>query len=202
MKLWHVRHSRSLRVLWLAKEMGLPLEVALIPHDRAYFAGPDWARLNPTGKVPLFRDGDASMGESVAIMQYLMARHGPTDLDVPPSDPEFADCLFWLHYSEAGAAPYAATLLGHLAGMADYQVPEAHEAMLRAQIDRAQRLVEAAVADRPHLLARGFSAADIAMGYTLHLIRLTKTPFRPGVKDWMDRLYARPAFSEALALGK
>ena len=202
MKLWHLRHSRSLRVLWLAKEMDLPLEVEVLPHDRAYFAGPDWAKLNPTGKVPLFRDGEVSMGESVAIMQYLMARHGPTDLDVPPADPEFGDYLFWMHYAEAGAAPYAATLLGHVVGLPEYHAPEAHEAMLRAQCERAQGLVEAATADHPYLLARGFSAADIAMAYTLHLMRLAKVPFHPGVKDWMDRLYARPAFSEALSLGK
>lgn len=201
-KLWHVRHSRSLRPLWLAAEMGLDLEVETIANDRARFAGPEWARVNPAGKVPAFEDGPVRMGESVAIMQYLMGRHGPTDLDVPPADPDYGPYLFWLHYAEAGSAAYVATLLGHVVGVPEYQVSAEHEALLRRQCDRAQRLVADAVADRPYLLARGFSAADIAMAYTLHLMRLAKIPFAPGVAEWMARLYARPTFAAALDLGK
>lgn len=201
-KLWHVRHSRSLRPLWLAKEMGVDLEVETIPNDRAYFASEDWARINPAGKVPVLMDGETRVAESVAIMEYLMATRGPTTLAVPPGDPEFADWLFWLHYAEAGSCAYVATYLGHVLGVADYQVSDAHKALLEGQIARMQGLVAAAVADRDFLLARGFSAADVAMGYTLHLTRLTKTELTPPVAAYMARLDARPAFAEALALGR
>lgn len=202
LKLWHVRHSRSLRPLWLSWEMGLEIEVTTIPNDRTFFASDEWAKVNPAGKVPVLEDGPVRLGESVAIMQYLMGRHGPTDLDVKPADPDFPDYLFWLHYAEAGSAAYVATLLGHVVGVPEYQVSKEHEALLRRQCDRAQAIVADAVRSHPFLLVRGFSAADIAMGYTLHLMRLAKIPFRPEVAEWMTALYARPAFARALDLGK
>ncbi|MFO7857178.1 MAG: hypothetical protein R6V44_18535, partial [Paracoccaceae bacterium] len=104
--------------------------------------------------------------------------------------------------SEAGSCAYVATYLGHVLGVEDYQVSDAHKALLERQIARAQALVADAVADRDFLLARGFTAADIAMGYTLHLTRLTRTELTPPVAAYMARLDARPAFAEALALGK
>lgn len=202
LKLWHVRHSRSLRPLWLAKEMGVEMEVETVPNDRAHFASEEWARVNPAGKIPVLYDGDVRLAESVAIMEYLMATRGPTPLAVGPGEPDYADWLFWLHYAEAGSCAYVATYLGHVLGVEDYQVSDAHKALLERQIARAQALVADAVADRDFLLARGFTAADIAMGYTLHLTRLTKTELTPPVAAYMARLDARPAFAESLALGR
>ncbi|MEM1315094.1 MAG: glutathione S-transferase [Pseudomonadota bacterium] len=201
-KLWHTRHSRSLRPLWLAYEMGLELEVQTIPNDRSYFASAAWAAINPAGKVPVLHDGEARIGESIAIMQYLMARHGPTELDVAPSEAEYGAYLFWLHYAEAGSCAYIATLLGHVAGVPEYQVSDAHLALLDRQLERLQSLTAEATGGRPHLHDRGFSAADVALGYTFHLARFTKRPWRDEVQSYMDALYARPAFARAIALGK
>jgi glutathione S-transferase len=202
LKLWHTRHSRSLRPLWLAKEMGLELEVITIPNDRTYFASAEWAEINPAGKVPVLHDGDVKLGESIAIMQYLMGRYGPTELDVGPQDPEYATYLFWLHYAEAGSAAYIATMLGHVVGVPEYEVSDAHLAPLDRQLSKLQSLTSEATGGRPHLLDRGFSAADIALGYTFHLARFTKRPWVPEVRSYMDALYARPAFAEAIAIGK
>jgi glutathione S-transferase len=206
LKLWHVRHSRSLRPLWLMLEMGLEpgedFELELVPYDRAFFAGPDWARVSPTGKVPVMTDGPARLSESVAMMQYLLATRGPSPLEPGPKDREFADHLFWLHYAEAGTAMYLATWLGHHAGAADYQVSEGHLALIRGVFDRAQGLIAEATAERPWLLARGFTAADVAMGYTLHLARLGRMELRPEVAAYRDRLTERPQFQRAMEQGK
>lgn len=206
LKLWHVRHSRSLRPLWLMLEMGLEpgedFELEVVPYDRARFAGPDWAEIAPTGKVPAMTDGGARLLESVAIMQYLLATRGPTPLEPRPKDPEFADFLFWLHYAEAGTAMYLATYLGHVAGAPDYQVSQGHLDNILGQWERAQGLVAQATEGRPWLLSRGFSAADVAMGYTLHLARLAKLEPTPEVAAYRDRLAERPAFQRAMAFGK
>ncbi|MGM0584017.1 MAG: glutathione S-transferase family protein [Pseudomonadota bacterium] len=203
--LWHVRHSRSLRPLWLMLEMGLEpgedFELVNVPFDRAYFAGPDWAEISPTGKVPVMTDGPARLPESIAMMQYLLATHGPTPLEPKTGDREFADHLFWLHYAEAGVAMYLATYLGHVAGAADYQVGEGHLKNILGQFDRAQHLIAEAVGDRPWLLARGFTAADVAMGYTLHLARLGKLELHEEVAAYRERLVARPAFQRAMSFG-
>jgi len=202
LKLWHAVHSRSIRPLWLAKEMGLEIEVEVIPMDRPWLAGEEWAEVNRAGRVPAAEHEGVRFGESVAIMQYMLARFGPSKLDVTPGDPEHGPFLFWLHYAEAGSCMYVATWLGARAGMDSYKVSSGHEALCLERMGRMQRLIAEATADRPWLLAKGFSAADIAMGYTLHLARLGKYELEPPVAAYMKRLRERPAFSEAVALGK
>ncbi len=202
LKLYHCRHARSFRVLWLLREMGLEFELETMPLDRAHLASAEWARINPAGKVPVLFDGEARVCESIAAMEYLCGRHGPTPLGARPEDPDYADWLQWMHYAEAGVACYAATAAGHRAGMPEYQVSEAHLAHLLAQIDRAQGALADRLDGRAHLLDRGFSAADIAMGYTLHLIRMARIDLRPEVADYAARLAARPAFRSAAAEGK
>ncbi|MEM6440869.1 MAG: glutathione S-transferase [Pseudomonadota bacterium] len=202
LKLWHSVHSRSIRPLWLAKEMGLEIEVEMAPRDRAHFASDAWAEVNPAGKVPAAEHEGVRFGESIAIMQYMLARFGPSDLDVAPGSAEFAAFLFWMHYAEAGSCMYVATWLGSRAGMPDYAISEGHEALCLERMGRMQRLIAQATADRPWLLAQGFSAADVAMGYTLHLARLGKYALAAPAAAYLARLRERPAFSEAVACGK
>ncbi|TYO91633.1 glutathione S-transferase family protein [Oceanicella actignis] len=202
LRLFHVRHSRSFRVLWLMREMGLEGEVISLPLDREWLASEEWARINPAGKVPALIDGQTRVFESIAAMEYLCGRYGPTPLAPRPADPDYGDWLQWMHYAEAGVATHVATLAGHRAGMAQYQVSDAHAAYLEDQIARAQRALAARVASGGHILARGFSAADIAMGYTLHLMRIGRVELLPEVAAYMSRLAERPHFRAAAAEGK
>jgi glutathione S-transferase len=95
--------SRSLRVTWLLEEMGLayrlrPVDLLSGQEDAEFLA------VNPAGFIPVLQDGDVTMVESVAIMEYLMARYGPTPLAPAPSDPAFPVYLQFLHLGEAGLA--------------------------------------------------------------------------------------------------
>ncbi|MEO0680202.1 MAG: glutathione S-transferase family protein [Pseudomonadota bacterium] len=201
-KLWHSVHARSIRPLWLAKEMGLEIDVEVVSMDRPWLAGEEWAEVNPAGKVPAAEHEGVRFGESVAMMQYLLARFGPSDLDVPADHPDFGPFLFWLHFAEAGSCMYVATWLGNRAGMPEYAISDGHEALCLERMARMQTLIARATADRPWLLSKGFTAADIAMGYTLHLARLGKYDLTPPVAAYLKRLRERPAFSDSVALGK
>ena len=200
-KLWHSVHSRSIRPLWLAKEMGLEVEVEMAPRDREHFASDAWAEINPAGKVPAAEHEGLRFGESIAIMQYMLGRFGPSQLDVRPEEADYAPFLFWMHYAEAGSCMYVATWLGNRAGMPDYAISEGHQALCLERMARMQTLIAKATADRPWLLSKGFTAADVAMGYTLHLARLGKYELTPSVAAYLKRLRERPAFSESVALG-
>src|SRR6476661_2998689 len=97
--------SRSLRVVWLMEEMGLPYRVR--PVDMLADA-PDLEFLaaNPAGYIPVLEDADVTMVESIGIMEYLLARYGPTPLAPAPSDPSFPAYQQFLHLGEAGLATF------------------------------------------------------------------------------------------------
>jgi glutathione S-transferase len=81
--------GRGFRVVWLLEEMRLPYRLRPVDLLRDLKDDPEFLAINPAGFIPALEDGGAVMVESIAIMQYLMARHGPTPLAPDPQDPAF-----------------------------------------------------------------------------------------------------------------
>lgn len=104
--------GRGFRVVWLLEELGLayrlrPVDLLAAEIDRDFLA------INPAGFIPALRDGETIMVRSIAILEYLLARHGSGSLAVAPDDPTFASYLQFLHLGEAGlAGPMNAVLVG------------------------------------------------------------------------------------------
>src|ERR1700735_3246865 len=95
--------SRSLRVTWLMEEMGIPYHLRPV-NLLADGEDAEFLAVNPAGFIPAMQDGDVTMVESVAIMEYLMARYGPTPLAPDPYAPSFPAYQQFLHLGEAGLA--------------------------------------------------------------------------------------------------
>ncbi|MGY3482763.1 hypothetical protein ACVW1C_000646 [Bradyrhizobium sp. USDA 4011] len=104
--------GRGFRVVWLLEELGLPyrlrpVDLLAVENDRDFLA------INPAGFIPALQDGETIMVESIAILEYLLARHGSGSLAVAPDDPAFASYLQFLHLGEAGlAGPMNAVIVG------------------------------------------------------------------------------------------
>src|SRR5579871_3533685 len=69
--------GRGFRVVWLLEELGLayrlrPVDLLRVESD------PDFLAINPAGFIPVLQDGETIMVESIAILEYLLARHGPS----------------------------------------------------------------------------------------------------------------------------
>ena len=101
--IYHVPRTRSLRVVWLCEEMGVPYEVKTEVFGQP---SPEFLEANPLGAFPGIRDGDVLMGESTAIMQYVTEKYGPTKLALKPDHPRFADYLQFVTFGEASMAAY------------------------------------------------------------------------------------------------
>jgi glutathione S-transferase len=97
--LYHVPTSRSLRVLWTLEEIGATVEVKSLG-VRPRLQEPEYLAINPAGTLPALIDGDRAIYESLAICEYLAARHG-SDLVVAPDEPERPEFVQWLLYGEA-----------------------------------------------------------------------------------------------------
>src|SRR3569833_3186735 len=86
---WGGQTSRSIRAVWVLEEMGLPYRVRQVDMLAAE-KDAAWLAVNPGDFLPAIQDGDVTMVESVAIMEYLMGRNGPTPLQPSPDDAAFA----------------------------------------------------------------------------------------------------------------
>src|SRR5437879_10988298 len=96
--------GRGFRVVWLLEEMGLSYQLRPVDLLAGVENDAEFLAINPAGFIPAIRDGDITMVESVAIMEYLIARYGPTPLAPDPHDPAFPAYQQFLHLGEAGLA--------------------------------------------------------------------------------------------------
>ena len=198
--LFHTPGTRSVRARWIMEEMGVPYDLKTQEYDGEYFASDAFRKINPMGKIPALYVDDHLLIESVAIMQYIMGRFGPTDLDVQSDDPEYATYLQWLHMGESGMSGYIAVSFGHAAQVDPYKVSEEFDAYCRYQVEKALGMLEERLQGRDFILDRGFSAADISTGYALMFAAVcTGTTFSETVGAYIGRLMARPAMQRALS---
>src|SRR6478609_11237138 len=96
--------GRGFRVVWLLEELGLAYRLRPVDLLHGLEDDSEFLAVNPGGFIPAIVDGEVTMVESIAIMEYLMARHGPTPLAPDPHDPAFAPYQQFLHLGEAGLA--------------------------------------------------------------------------------------------------
>ena len=96
--------GRGFRVVWLLEEMGLGYQLRPVDLLAGVEEDAEFLAINPAGFIPAIQDGDVTMVESIAIMEYLMARYGPTPLAPDPRDPAFPPYQQFLHLGEAGLA--------------------------------------------------------------------------------------------------
>ena len=165
---WGGQTSRSIRVTWLLEEMGLPYEVRQVDMlaDRR---DPAFLALNPADYIPVMQDGDVVMVESIAIMEYLIARHAPTPLAPAPDDAAFPAYQQFLHLGEAGLATLMMPVI-----VSRFIAPAAERDNWAAtwclqSFQKRLRLVSQRLASSPFLAGETFTAADISVTFALTL---------------------------------
>ena len=201
-ELWHCRDSRSLRALWTLEELELDYRLHLLPFPPR-FAEPTYLEVNPLGTVPFLIDGATQMTESVAICHYLARRYGDGRLALAPEDAEYGSWLNWLHHADATLTfPQTLVLRYGRFEPKDRRQPQVVEDYTRWFLARL-KLLNARLEAAEWLVANRFTAADIALGYALHLGRVIGLAehYKPQTAAYLDRLSARPAFRRAVARG-
>ena len=198
LQIYHAPNTRGTRVIWLAEELSLPYRVTVIDFAASFRASPEWRALHPVGKVPVMQDGDITMFESGAMMDYIHARYGANRLRPADDHPDYAYYLQWHWFAEATLARPLGEIVNH-----GREFPNEHrlEPVVNEMADRAEACL-VSVADhmqgRNYLVGETFSAADISMGYSLMLGQmLIPDRFPSSLQDYWQRLQARPAFQIA-----
>lgn len=200
MKLHHAPNTRSVRIVWLFEELGLPYELERFKLGDAAMRAPDYLKVNPMGRVPTLQDGSITLSESGAIVQYLVARYGDGNLARDPASPDFPRYLQWLHYAEGMIMPPVNIIV-----VETILLPP--ERRNQVNVDRAVKLVSRmlgavnAALQGQDYLAGNFSAADIMTGHACTVAARLGADLsdKPNVAAYIERLNARPAMQRAWA---
>lgn len=195
----HAPNSRSVRAVWLMEELGLDYEIKFYNLKDLGRNEPDYRKVHPVGRVPAVQDGDITIFESGAIVEYVIERHGGGKLRPATNDPEYANYLTWLHYAEGMLMPQVNIIM-----VETFFLPP--ERRNEVNVKRATKLltgmltaVDAHMATREYL-AGDFSGADIMTGHACTVAKRLGADIsdKPNVAAYIDRISARPAFQTAV----
>ena len=187
--------SRGRIVRWMLEELGQPYETRVLAYGPE-MKSPDYLAINPMGKVPAIRHGDAVVTECAAICCYLADAFPEAGLAPPHGSPLRAPYYRWMFFA---AGPVEAAITNRSFG---FDLPDDPQARGRAgwgSYEAVCDALEALLADgRDHVTGDAFSAADVYLGAQIIWgLQFGTLPDRPGFKAYAERLQARPAARRA-----
>jgi glutathione S-transferase len=209
----HLNNSRSQRVLWLLEELGVPYEVKHYERDaQTMLAPPELLAVHPLGKSPVITDGDKTIAETGAIVEYIIDTYGAGRLIPPAGTPERLRYTYWLHYAEGSAmTPLLLKLVftalparapGLLRGLVKAIAGKAQSGFIDPQLKTHIDYWNAELSKAAWFAGPEFTAADIAMSFPLEAaVARAGAASRPKVKAFLDAIHARPAYRRALERG-
>ena len=197
----HLGISQSERIVWLCEELGIPYELKVYERDPVTRLAPaDYKALHPVGTAPIITDGDVVLPESGAIIEYIIGKYGDGRLAVGPKAANFADYLFWFHFSNASMLPRQSVRMGQPA--TGEETPRAR--FMRERAEKSWDLVEARLGEADYFAGDELTAADIMWGFTLTTMRYwapMDISGKPNILAYLQRIGARPAYQRAMAKG-
>ena len=198
MKIYFASNSRAVRAVWLFEELGLPYDLESFKLGERRMREADYLKVHPMGRVPALEDGDVTIFESGAIVEYVLEKYGEGRMKPAPSSFAYPVYLQWLHYAEGMIMPPVNTIV-----VETRFLPE--DKRNPVNVDRATKLLSRMLsAVNEHMegreyLAGDFSGADIMTGHACIVsTRLgADVSDKPNVAAYVERLLARPACKKA-----
>ena len=211
----HLNNSRSQRVLWLLEELGVPYEIQKYERDaKTMLAPPALLKVHPLGKSPVITEGDVTVAETGAIVEYLLERDGEGRLAPAAGTPDRRRWTYWLHFAEGSAMPPLLLKLIFerikVTPMPFFAKPIARgisnkvlAAMVEPNLERQLDFMEAELGRSEWFAGAEFSAADIMMSFPVEAAaqRAGLDASRPKLMAFLKRIHARPAYKKALERG-
>lgn len=211
----HLENSRSQRILWLLEELGLDYEIKRYGRDKETgLAPPELLDVHPLGKAPVITDGDKTIAESGAIIEYLMYEYDEGRLRPEEGTSDRLAYNYWLHYAEGTFA--SLMLLSLIMGrIEDAPLPfflkpiargiagKVRDGYLDHNVTRNLEFMEAALAGSQWFCGDLFTAADVQMSFALEAaeVRTDLSSSYPHLAEFLHTIRTRPAYGRALDKG-
>ena len=211
----HLENSRSQRILWLLEELGVEYRIVRYQRDKSTgLAPPELLAVHPLGKAPVITDGDVTVAESGAIIEYLADRYDDGRLRPAQGTPERLAYTYWLHYAEGTFMPLmilslimrriaAAPMPFFVKPVARGIVARVRSGYLDPNLERNLAFLESSLGNSEWFCGERMTAADIQMSFAVEAAAV-RTDLRddcPRRADFLARSHARPAYRAALEKG-
>lgn len=208
----HLDNSRSQRILWLLEELGVDYEIRHYKRNAATkLAPPELLDVHPLGKSPVVTDGDATVAESGAVVDYLVGKYGDGRLRPPDGSPARLQYDYWLHFAEGTFMPL---MLLSLILRRIEQAPlivrpvakgisgKVRHGYLQPNIDRSLAFMENTLESTEWFAGDSMTGADILMSFPVEAAAVrTDMSSYPKLAEYLDRIHAMPAYRRALEKG-
>lgn len=213
-KVHHLENSRSQRILWLLEELELEYDVVEYKRDPDTAAAPEsLKKIHPLGKSPVITDGELTVAESGAIIEYLLDRYDTEKRLRPLEGQALLDYRYWLHFAEGSFMPLLVMKLVMM------KIPESpmpffikpiakalsnkvQEKFIMPRIEPQLAFIEKTLSKHKWIIGNELSAADIQMSFPLQASsgRINVTQF-PNICRFIKQVEAVPAYQKAIEKG-
>ena len=203
LKVHFVAGTRSGRVVWLLEELGLEYEVNIMPFTKEGLKSPEHRSRHALGRVPVLDDGDISIFESGAIIDYVLERHKNGGLKPNSDAPEFPFYLQWYHYCEGMVMPPMNQIVVQTILLPPDRRDETVLNQAKSLLSKSLAPVNENLSDKDYLIG-DFSAADLMLGHSCFMANRLGcvSEEMQNIKDYVARINARPAFQKAITMGE
>jgi glutathione S-transferase len=199
LKLHFAPNSRASRISWLLEELELPYELNAMAFHPKDLKSDEHRDRHPLGRIPVLEDGDVTIYESGAIVEYILERHKNGGLKPAVDDPNFPYYLQWFHYCEGMVMPPVNTIVVHTLLLPPDRQDETVREQAKRLLTKAWGPVNEALEGKDYLIG-DFSGADIMLGHAAFMSnRLGCVPDEmTHLKAYVQRITERPAFDKAI----
>ena len=188
------------KVRALASYLKMPLEFEFVDLTKGAQYAPAYLALNPTGRTPTLVDGDFTLWESCAIMQYLASKVTTT---MWPNDARSrADITRWqcwelAHWGAQACGPL--TFENLVKKFVNLGAPDqAAVAKATEAFNKEAKMLDAHLAKRKYLVGDTVTLADFIVAAPLFHAQGAGMPVAPyaNVRSWFERVSALPCWGE------
>lgn len=197
----HLHVSSSERVIWLCEELGISYE--LKTYNRSpLLAPPEYKSLHPAGTSPVIQDGDLTLAETAACVEYIAHKYANGQLFLTPTNPSYADFLYWYHWASGTFMP----TVGRAMMVRSSGIPE-DNLVTKLGSERFQRgllALDNRLRDNQWLAGDDFTAADIMVVFPLTTMRyFFGYDFKDhaNIASYLQRVGQRDAYQRAMKAG-
>lgn len=196
----HLGVSQSDRVVWLMEELSLPYKLKWYNRGPDGLQPPEYVALHPASTAPVVEDDGRVLSESAAILEYVCHKYAGGKLTVGPSQPNYFDYLYWMHFNNNVQGLFFAKL-----AVGDSKGPQADRVngFIKRREDGYYKYLEQRLGQSQYLAGPEFTCADIMVTFNLTELPLfggRKVDDLPNVQKYVARIAARPAYQKAMQI--
>ncbi|MFN2100521.1 glutathione S-transferase family protein [Altererythrobacter sp. MF3-039] len=208
--LHHLEYSQSFRILWLLEELGAEYELKLYNRDPETRLAPDeYKAISPLGTAPVITEGEFTLAESNAIIDYILDSHHESDMRPGPGHPDRARNLFWFHaaqgslmsvqFIEIALTSIEMNVPFFLKGLFRSVFNRVRSLLIKPRLKRLFDLMEKDLGQKPWFAGDALGTSDITLSYPMlaaHNLGLFEGTY-PNIVAWIEHIQARPAWKAA-----